>query len=209
MPRVLVLFSASILGLVLIPTTRAQTVPPCGSAASIDVWVQNDSGQSPITVDVDGAIDAAAVTCTGGQTLAAAYAATVVCSGVGLVRCTDQGGAPASIGGLRPGAWVHRLRVTVPAVPGEAANDAQRQARRGIVVAPSTTSNTRLAATPVVWSVYSFPRAVTTASAADLRAAVAAAQTWTAAHPARRALVTLRPPGPITLDAQRCTPDLR
>src|SRR5262249_9471980 len=60
-----------------------------------------------------------------------------------------------------------------------------------------------------VWSVYGFTRAVTTASAADLRAAVAAAQTWTAAHPARRALVTLRPPGPITLDAQRCTPDLR
>jgi hypothetical protein len=183
----------------------AATVAPCGATGTIEVWAVNDSGQPSVRMEVEGVLDPASVTCTGGPALRDAYAAAVDCRGTGLVRCQDDAGLPARVAGLRPGAWVHRMRASVAAAPGDAANDVQQQARRSVVLGPPADGDAR---NPVVWSIYGFVRAVASDRAADVRAALAAAGDWTAAHPDRRALVTLRPPGPIVLDGRRCREDI-
>lgn len=207
--------AAAVVGLLLATSAPAQTVtttssttsttlPRCSFVGAVDVWAINESGQPSVTVEVDGDLDADAVTCGGGPSFAEHYEATFLCAGQGLVRCTTPGGAEARIVGLRPGAWTHRIRVAVPAATGQPANDVQRQARRAIVVAPSDAT---LSANPVIWTIHGFTRAVTSASAATLQAALDAAATWTAANAGRRALITLRPPGPVVLSQRSCAPE--
>src|SRR5262245_57827151 len=165
-------------------STTTTTIQPCGTAGAVDLWADNESGLAIVTIDVEGTLDADAVTCGGGPDLRTSYAATLVCAGTGVVRCTDTHGTPVRIDGLQPGAWVHRVVTTVPVAPGEPVNDTQRQARRGIVVASPPD---RAAVTSVVWVVHGFTRAVTSDEPGALRDVLFAATQWTLAHRDRHA----------------------
>ena len=187
---------AALLTLALAAGVRAQTttttLPSCAAVAALAVWAFNESDATSLVLTVDGDLDAGAVTCGGGPALAERYEATFTCTGTGLVQC-------GRVNGLRPGAWVHRVRVQ-PA----GAGDPQRQTRRGVIIGRS---DARDVANPVVWPVYGFARAVTTSEAATLRTAVAEAGAWTAANPGRHALLMLHPPGPVVLPTQVCPLD--
>src|SRR5690242_11646028 len=79
--------------------------PPCPDrSATVEVYVDNRSADSVLTVNISGELLDPSATCTGvGTTL---YAGTFTCNGVGLVHC-------GKMTGLRPGAWVNHLTVTV------------------------------------------------------------------------------------------------
>src|SRR5262249_19931343 len=165
-------------------STTTTTIQPCGAAGAVDLWVNNESGLASVTIDVEGTLDADAVTCDGGPDLRTSYATTVVCAGAGVVRCTDPQGPPVRIAGRRAGSWVPRGVATVSVATGEPVNDTQRQARRGIVVASPPD---RAAATSVVWTIHGFTRAVTSDAPGALRDALFAATLWTLAHPEHHA----------------------
>src|SRR5262245_50122856 len=118
-------------------------------------------------------------TCSGDG--ATTYATTLTCAGPGVARC-------GRIEGLRPGAWVHRVRVQV------SGSDVQAQSQRSLVLAaPAVLANT------VSWTVYPRTFVLRLATGEALEAALDPAAAYTAATPAAVALVTFDPaafPGP-------------
>lgn len=177
----------------LVAATAAETWAAIGTA-SLAIHVVNETGAA-IAIDVEGALASDAVLPPDAAAGAGGYAVHLV--------CPPGSGACGSVAGLRPGAWVHRLSVTVPG------SDAQRQSRRYVLVAgaPSAATNA------LTWTIH--PRTFVVASVASeaLRDALAAASAFTAAH-AGHALVTFSPdvfPGavsPQTVDLSAlCAPD--
>src|SRR5581483_5275233 len=168
-PSMKALLLLATLALAAAPAVAA--LPACPAGGTIAVFARNAT-DAAVDVTVEGALAPDAVTCAGGG--ATTYAATLHCAGSGLVRC---GGIP----GLQPGAWIHRIRVTVPG------SDEQRQAQRTVVAAGTGASNV------VAWTIY--PRTATVASTGPdaLLAALASAAEFTADHPDLPALVTFSP----------------
>jgi hypothetical protein len=136
-------------------------------------------------LEVEGQLLETGGGCRGGG--ATSYAGTLACRGAGATRCGE-------IAGLRPGAWVHRVRVAVPG------SDPQRQRRRSVLVAAPGVPNV------VSWTVY--PRTVEVREATDkaLRGALDAAFAFTAASPGARALVVFDPVAFPGADAPRVIP---
>jgi hypothetical protein len=191
-------------GVVALATVSAAVPPPCPSTpATVTVFAQNLSAGS-VDVTLDGNLVADAATCSGPGAVAYPTAPdpppTLHCEGTGLVRCGE-------IVGLRPGAWVHRLHVTVSSTDPLPAS-VQEQAQRLVVIGGAATSN------PLVWTIYprTFVVANTNAdaSAGSLRVQLKAAADYTAANGVP-ALVTFSPaafPGTIAFsDADPCALD--
>src|SRR5262249_8307118 len=140
---------------------------------------------------VAGELLDAGATCSGGG--ATSYATSFICAGSGVVRC-------GSITGLRPGAWVNHLTVTV------SGSDPQTQNRPGGLAAGVPSAGT--------WTVYPRTFVVTDATESNLRARLDAAATYTAAN-ARPALVTFsrvvfpgaQAPRTIDLAVGPCSPE--
>jgi hypothetical protein len=128
------------------------TCPPVG--AEVAVFVENLSGDPGVAVTLGGELLDPEATCDGGGR--SAYAATLTCSGAGLVEC-------GSIPDLHPGAWVNHLAVTVTG------SSPQAQHARAVFVAGGFASNV------LVWTVYPRTLVVADATEATLRAALAAA----------------------------------
>src|SRR5262249_13207548 len=94
--------------------------PPCPGPATITVQAENASADETVSLQVDGELLDEDATCAAAGT--ASYSATVTCTGHGTVRC-------GQVGGLQPGAWVHRVRLQVTG------SDEQRQSERAVVLA--------------------------------------------------------------------------
>ncbi len=136
--------------------------------AAVDVLVDNSSADVELLVTVEGALVAPDATCAGGG--ATTYTQTLTCLGTGLSAC-------GRLEGLRPGAWVNRLTVTVrDSAP-------QVQATAAVFLADP-------AGNVVTWTIYPRAFVVSEATEVDLRAQLDAAAQYTAAHPGDRALVT-------------------
>src|SRR5262249_8923613 len=94
--------------------------PPCPGPATITSQAENASADETVSLQIDGELLDEGATCAGAGT--ASYSATVTCTGHGTVPCGE-------VGGLRPGAWVHRVQVQVTG------SDGQRQSQRSVVLA--------------------------------------------------------------------------
>ncbi len=163
---------AMALALVAVVGGRADAAS-CPAPASLAVLADNASGGSPVTIEVEGQLLDPAATCTGDG--ATTYAATLVCAGAGVTRC-------GGVEGLRPGAWVHRVRLQVPD------SEEQVQRQRGVLLAEgSGVSNV------VSWTLYPRAFVVRAPDGEQLRARLDAAEAFTAANPGARALVTFDP----------------
>jgi hypothetical protein len=159
--------------LVLLAACAARaSAAPCPGAATVAIHADNASAAGEVTLEVEGELLDPERTCDGDG--AVAYAGTMVCRGRGAARCGE-------IPGLRPGAWVHRVRVAVPG------SDPQVQRRRSVLLAGSGVANV------VSWTVYPLSIVVREATDAALRTALDAAAAFTAANPGARALVTFDP----------------
>ncbi|MGH7893841.1 MAG: right-handed parallel beta-helix repeat-containing protein, partial [Candidatus Binatia bacterium] len=160
--------------------------PVCPGTATLTVFAENLSTSAAVDVTLDGALAASAATCLGGD--ATSYQGTLTCTGSGTVRC-------GQVTGLQPGAWVHRLALTVPD------SDPQQQAQRMVLVAgPTGVSNA------IVWTIYPRAFVVPDPGEASLRAQLDAAAAYTAANPGP-ALVTFAAPQTIDLSRGTCDPD--
>ena len=146
----------------------AQTT--CPSSASVVVVVNNLSADASVTLDVAGELRDPTRTCDGAG--ATSYATTLVCSGTGTVRC-------GTITGLRPGAWINRVTLTV------VGSAPQAQAQQAVVIAGPAASVSNV----LTWTVYPATFVVQTATESDFRAQLDAAQAYTATH-AGPALIT-------------------
>jgi hypothetical protein len=147
--------------------------PPCPATATITVQAENSSPDETVSLQVDGELLDEAATCAGAGTTS--YAATVTCTGHGTVRCGE-------VGGLRPGAWVHRVQVQVTG------SDEQRQSRRAVVLASGPgVSNV------VGWTIFPRTFVVRQADGDDLLHQLDMAAAFTASSPDARALVTFDP----------------
>ena len=93
---------------------------PCPGPASVAVFAENLSADSAVTLHVEGQLLDAGATCDGAG--ATTYATTLDCAGAAAAPC-------GRIEGLRPGAWVHRVRVQVNG------SDEQAQSQRSVVLA--------------------------------------------------------------------------
>jgi hypothetical protein len=181
------------LAVLVLATWRAAAaqLPLCPVVATLVIFADNRSADSSVALTLSGELVDATATCSG--IAAVAYARTLTCNGAGLVRCGE-------ITGLLPGAWVHRLALTV------GGSDPQEQAQQAVVVAQ--------ASNPLLWTVYPRTFVVGEASEASLRAQLDAAASYTDANPGP-ALVTFARavfPGaqaPQTIDLSRgpCDPD--
>src|SRR5947208_1315742 len=133
------LTARGLLGVALLGTSvaiggAALAQPLCPDMATLSVYVENPGAAPSVDVDVDGKL-AGNPGCVG--TGSPTYRSSMRCSGSGLVRCGE-------IPGLQPGAWIHRVGVSVPG------SDRQRQARRSVLVAGDRSQ----ASNPLVWTVY-------------------------------------------------------
>ena len=133
------LTARGLLGVALLGTSvaiggAALAQPLCPDTATLSVYVENPGAAPSVDVDVDGEL-AGNPGCVG--TGSPMYRSSMRCSGSGLVRCGE-------IPGLQPGAWIHRVGVSVPG------SDRQRQARRSVLVAGDRSQ----ASNPLVWTVY-------------------------------------------------------
>ena len=188
--------------LVAVGVARAQPVS-CPGAASVAIHADNGSGAAEVALEVEGQLLDGSATCEGDG--ATAYATTVVCRGPGAARCGE-------VSGLRPGAWVHRVRVVIPG------SDPQVQRKRSVLLAAPGVPNL------VSWTIYPRTVAVRQATDAALRAALDAAAAFTAANPGARALVVFDAtafPGadvpteirlgftPLSATGDMCSPDAR
>ncbi len=144
---------------------------PCPAMASLDIVAENGSADATVSILVDGELQTPASTCSGGGVTS--YAAALVCSGSGVAHC-------GQIDGLRPGVWVHRVRLQV------AGSDVQEQSQRTLVLATPGASPANV----VSWTVYPRTFVVRVATGAALETALDAAAGYTAARPAASALVT-------------------
>src|SRR5207237_9171830 len=115
--------------------TAAPAQPSCPGTATLTVFAENLSAASTIDVALEGELAADAATCVG--TGATRYQQTMTCTGSGTVRC-------GQLSALQPGAWVHRLAVTVPG------SAPQQQAQRLVLVAGSPTE----ASHALSWTIY-------------------------------------------------------
>jgi hypothetical protein len=122
------------LGLLLLPRTLLAQ-PACLDTATLTVVVENRTTETNLEVTVDGELAPDAVACTGaGDTT---YHAVLTCTGSGAIHC-------GQVSGLRPGAWVHRVSLTVPG----SATQAQAQRFPLVGGSPLATSNALL------WTAY-------------------------------------------------------
>ena len=135
----------------------------CPSPAAVVLIVQNLSPDATVTVNVAGEVRDPTRTCEGAGD--ASYAATFTCTGSGAVRC-------GTIPGLRPGTWINRLDVTV------AGSAPQIQAQQAIFLS----SGADPVANVLNWTVYPMTFVVAAPTEAALRAQLAAADAYTAAH---------------------------
>jgi hypothetical protein len=186
----------AVLGWGIVPA-RSGAQPACPPAtATLAVLAENLSADPSVALTVAGELLDPSATCGGGG--ATSYASTFTCTGSGLRLC-------GTISGLRPGAWVNRVTVTV------AASDSQVQSQRAVFAASSPDE---AAKNSLVWRIYPRTFVVTEASETSLRAQLDAAARYTSANPGP-ALVTFSRtafPGtqaPQTIDLSRglCTPD--
>jgi hypothetical protein len=145
----------------------------CPGPASMVVVAENLSSDHAVTLHVEGQLLDPAATCHGGG--ANSYTATLDCPGAGVVRC-------GRVDGLRPGAWVHRVRAQV------AGSEEQAQSQRSTVLAgPPPGTNT------VSWTAYPRTFVVHQADGDTFRGVLDDAAAFTAAAPGTRALVTFDP----------------
>ncbi len=144
---------------------------PCPSTAGLTIVADNQSADASVSITVTGRLLDPDASCDGGDDT---YAANMSCNGEGPVRC-------GRIDGLRPGAWIHEIRVQV------AGSQPQVQSQRALILADSTTT---VVSNVVPWTIY--PRAfeVSQIDGTHLLAQLDAAQAWTASHPGQYALVT-------------------
>jgi hypothetical protein len=146
------------------------TAAPCPAAASVDIAVENLSPATSLTLAVEGELLDPDATCSGGGV--ATYATTVVCDMSASTVC-------GRIDGLRPGAWVHRVRLQV------AGSDEQVQSQRVVLLASGpAVSNV------VSWTVYPRTFVVRDVSGHALVSRLDEAVAFTAATPGARTLVT-------------------
>ncbi len=152
------------------PRLALAVPPPCPAPANVTVFAENLSADASVIIAVDGELHDAPSTCDGAG--ATAYSSTFECHGSGVVRC-------GTLADLRPGAWVNRVTVTV------ADSAPQVQARRAVFLggAGGSVSNA------LTWTVYPRTFVVGAAAETDVRAALDAAASFTAAG-AGPALVT-------------------
>ncbi len=142
---------------------------PCPEAATLTVVAENTSADPGVTLEVEGQLLAPDATCEGAGVTT--YATRVSCQGAGASTC-------GRITGLRPGAWVHRVRLQV------AGSEAQVQRMRSVVLAGvSDIGNV------VAWTVYPRTFVVRQATGAALRAALDAAAVFTATRPGRALVI--------------------
>src|SRR5690349_7616306 len=112
--------------------TAVGAQPACEDNATLTVFVENLSSAPSLEITVDGEVAPDAVPCSGSG--ATTYpATTLTCTGTGIVRC-------GQIPGLLPGAWVHRITVTVPD------SDPQEEALRLVLVGGGSNA--------LLWPVY-------------------------------------------------------
>jgi hypothetical protein len=162
--------------LVLLALVGAPWIParvgaaPCPDTATVSVYVDNQSDDERVTVEVRGELLDASSTC--GVLGDVSYETTLSCVGSGEVFC-------GVVTGLRPGSWAHTVTTTVTG------SDPQHQARRQVLVgADDGGSNV------VEWTIHPRTFQVGTADDQEFQADLAAAEAYTAAHPGRFALVT-------------------
>ena len=133
----------------------------CPGPATIAVVADNLSSDATVTLHVEGQLVDPGATCAGGGVTS--YAMTLDCTGPGATPC-------GHVEGLRPGAWVHRVRVQV------AGSDEQVQSQRSVVLAGmSDGTNT------IPWTVYPRTFVVHAADGDELRDRLDAAAAFTAA----------------------------
>jgi hypothetical protein len=163
-------------GLILLSgIALAQPEPACPpETATLTVFVDNRTDPPvDVEVDVEGGLAADAVTCVGSGGRIYPMAS---------LSCGPGRGVCGTIGGLQPGAWVHRMTVTVPG------SVTQEQAQRAVMVGGDP-----IASNVVVWTVYPRAFVVSTTASDDspgsLRAALSAAGDYTSTSPGP-ALVT-------------------
>src|SRR5262249_47638005 len=149
------------------------TAATCPGPASVVVVAENLSSDPDVTLHVEGQLLDPGATCDGAG--ATSYTATLDCPGTGVVPC-------GHVDGLRPGAWVHRVRAQVTG------SEEQAQSQRSVVlVGSSKGTNT------VSWTVYPRTFVVHEADGDTLRGILDAAVAFTATAPGTRALVTFDP----------------
>jgi hypothetical protein len=145
----------------------------CPGPATLAVVADNLSSDASVTLHVEGQLVDPSATCSGAGVTS--YATTLDCAGPGATPC-------GHVEGLRPGAWVHRVRVQV------AGSDEQAQSQGSVVlVGMSDGTNT------ISWTVYPRTFVVRAADGGALRDSLDAAAAFTAASPGARALVTFDP----------------
>ena len=149
----------SVLAILALTGTAAPAQPSCPGTATLTVFAENLSAASTIDVALEGELAADAATCVG--TGATSYRETMACMGSGTVRC-------GQLGALQPGAWVHRLAVTVPG------SAPQQQAQRLVLVAGSPTE----ASNALSWTIYPKTFVVEDTTETSLRAQLAAAAAY-------------------------------
>jgi hypothetical protein len=191
---------------VLTLVTASAFAQPCpDTSATLTVFVQNLTADS-VHITLDGNLVAETATCLGPG--ATSYPTppdpplTLHCEGTGLVRCGE-------ITGLRPGAWVHRLHVTVPSTDPTLLDSVQEEAQRLVLVGgDSGVSN------PLVWTIYRHTFVVSNTnpdeSDGSLRRQLKDAAAYTASHGVPALITFSSPPFPGTinlLDADPCTLD--
>ncbi len=118
------------------------TIPPCPGTATVTVYALNLGTDPAITLSLTGDLVSTATCASSGRTH---YAATLTCTGTGIVRC-------GTLTGLAPGVWLdHR--------------DAPAQTRRDVFLADAPG-----VANSLTWTLYPHAYQVTTTDPADLRA---------------------------------------
>src|SRR4029450_5085118 len=88
----------------LVVALDAAGAAPCPDAAGVTIFADNRSGSPLVTLPGEGELLGPSAPCSGAG--ATSYTATVLC-GPAWNQC-------GRIDGLRPGAWVHRVRLQVP-----------------------------------------------------------------------------------------------
>src|SRR5262245_10101609 len=160
-----------LLAVVLLAAASAPAAAaPCPGAASLDIAVEKLSPATSLTGAVEAELPASHATCSGGGV--ASYTPTVTCDTSASTPC-------GRIDGLRPGAWVHRIRLQVPG------SDEQVQSQRmALLAAGPGVSNV------VLWTVYPRTFVVRDVSGQALVSRLDEAAAFTASMPGVPALVT-------------------
>lgn len=142
---------------------------PCAASAQLSVEIENRSN-SHVTAMVEGELQDATATCASGDM--AAYPSS-------LVACDAGSTCNLTIASLRPGTWIHRLKVQVDG------SDPQQQSQRRVVAAAPRGMPVNL----VHWVVY--PRTfVSPVKGGELRDRLDQATAFLASGSAAGALVT-------------------